>query len=375
MSNAISGKSKTAFSVVEVKGTMGSKARLAPDPSVSVSDIMKAVTAVTQQLGISDMLKLLNSKHRMTWKSAPDAEWLGSTNISTLCEKLFQVHSNGVLSSNKLQQALMKVQTTEGRLNFSKLHDAAFLDRCDEQIRVACAQYREIKKDATKYVRCLKRASPEEKKNIDSVLSVLVFEDEEAEKPEDEIPRKCTEVEVEPAPVAAADSGEPRRSPKRVFQRVLEKKVSDPTSPGKSDTACGSSRSKKAKSPKASFKSKLALLQLDKDEEKELLLWMEQAVPEPAKKKKKTKTGASSDQSKPKVRAAQKKPAAKTDRKQVSFSAKKCTFKHRATSTAYHKAKSEALKAGASREDALLAARAASQKVADDISSGVLKET
>lgn len=86
MSNAISGKSKTAFSVVEVKGTMGSKARLAPDPSVSVSDIMKAVTAVTQQLGISDMLKLLNSKHRMTWKSAPDAEWLGSTNISTLCE-------------------------------------------------------------------------------------------------------------------------------------------------------------------------------------------------------------------------------------------------------------------------------------------------
>eukprot|EP00434_Breviolum_minutum_P014295 symbB.v1.2.012603.t1/scaffold820.1/size171332/10 len=192
--------------VVEVKGTMGSKARLAPDPSVSVSDIMKAVTAVTQQWGISDMLKLLNSKHRMTWKSAPDAEWLGSINISTLCEKLFQVHSNGVLSSKKLQQALMKVQTTEGRLNFSKLHDADFLDRCDEQIRVACAQYREIKKDATKYVRCLKRASPEEKKNIDSVLSVSVFEDEEAEKPEDEIPRTCTEVEVEPAQVAAADS-------------------------------------------------------------------------------------------------------------------------------------------------------------------------
>ena len=43
---------------------MGSKSRLVPDPSVSVGDIMKAVSAVTRQLGCSDMLKLLHSKQK-----------------------------------------------------------------------------------------------------------------------------------------------------------------------------------------------------------------------------------------------------------------------------------------------------------------------
>ena len=350
---------------------MGSKSRLVPDPSVSVGDIMKAVSAVTRQLGCSDMLKLLHSKQKMTWKSAPDAEWLGSANVSTLCESLFQVHSNGVLSSKKLQQALMKIQNTEGRLNFSKLHDADFMDRCDEQIRVACAQFREIKKDATKYVRCLKRASPEEKKNIDSVLAILVFEEEETDKPEEGVASKSAEVGSTAAEVAAEHIGSSKRSPKRVFQRVLEKKVSDPSSP--CTKAADSSLALAAKSPKACLKSKVSLLHLEKDEEKELLIWMQQDVVIPAKKK--GGTGAASSKSKAQPKSTYKRPAKATVVKDTFVSGKKCTFKHRSTSAAYHKAKAEAVRAGHTKEEALLAARAASRKVAEDIASGVLKET
>ena len=53
---------------------------------------------------------------------------------------------------------------------------------------------------------------------------------------------------------------------------------------------------------------------------------------------------------------------------------KKTTFRHRATSAAYHTAKKRALQQGQSIECARAAGRTASRKVAEDIDSGILKD-
>lgn len=53
---------------------------------------------------------------------------------------------------------------------------------------------------------------------------------------------------------------------------------------------------------------------------------------------------------------------------------KKTTFRHRATSAAYHTAKKRALQQGQSIECARAAGRTASRKVAEDIGSGILKD-
>lgn len=53
---------------------------------------------------------------------------------------------------------------------------------------------------------------------------------------------------------------------------------------------------------------------------------------------------------------------------------KKTTFRHRATSTAYHQAKCRAKQQGLSHEEALAAGRTASRKVGEDIDNGLLKD-
>jgi len=52
----------------------------------------------------------------------------------------------------------------------------------------------------------------------------------------------------------------------------------------------------------------------------------------------------------------------------------KSSFKHRATSTAYHSAMGRALRDGKSKEEAKAAGRAASAQVSKDIEEGKLKE-
>jgi hypothetical protein len=120
-----------------------------------------------------DVARLLKPPYQLKWKSAPIAEWIGDKSVSNLFKKLFALHANGVMSSQKTKAAITKQQSTGGRLNFTKKHDSDFVDNIDFLIRVACSMYREVKQDSTKYARCVRKASMEEKENIDSVLSCL----------------------------------------------------------------------------------------------------------------------------------------------------------------------------------------------------------
>ena len=64
---------KTLFTA-QVFCAMAGRNRLTPDPSVGVADICSALHSVTETEGCKDIQKLLHSRTKYTWKSAPDAD-------------------------------------------------------------------------------------------------------------------------------------------------------------------------------------------------------------------------------------------------------------------------------------------------------------
>ena len=79
-------------------------------------------------------------------------------------------------------------------------------------------------------------------------------------------------------------------------------------------------------------------------------------------------TASSSSTVKPKAKAG------KTEKTSTTAVSKKCTFRHRKTSTAYHQGKKAAMKAGCSPNTAKAKGREASNAVSMQIDQGILKE-
>ena len=129
-----------------------SRARLVPDPTVTVGDLCKAFEKTSEEFGCKDLARLLHSNEKVAMKSTPDSDsdWLGKDTVSFLFQEVFQVSQNGVLASKKLKTALLTAQTESGRINYSKEHDTDWADKMDDKIRPAASHYRELKKDSTK---------------------------------------------------------------------------------------------------------------------------------------------------------------------------------------------------------------------------------
>lgn len=70
----------------------------------------------------------------------------------------------------KLKKAFCKVNTEWKRCNYSKQHDNDWVDQMDEQIRIACHQYRCLKKDPLSQKRFFKKASVSEAEQVQDVL-------------------------------------------------------------------------------------------------------------------------------------------------------------------------------------------------------------
>ena len=351
---------------------MVSRVRLAADPSVGVADVVRALQEALEEEGSRDLLRLLHHKYQFTWKSAPDAEWLGGDFVSKLYKKLFQIHVNGVMQGKKVKTALLKLQTEKGRLNFTKLHDSDWADQVDEVLRIGAAMYRDMKKDSLKYSRCTKKASPQEKQHIDDVLCFLQLGQEEelsvvaTEKGQ---VQRCTEL-----PVDAKDK-EQELPGLKIFGRVLQKQASDPQSPSFKQKQ--GEKIEKVQEPSSGSGLKrnhrvLSVESFEKDEKKELSQWMKTAG-DPGKPRQ-------GKEKKNKKEKPEKKPAARTKKTGGDVKGKlpqgmhKSSFRNRASSTAYHKARKEALRQGLGEEEALAQARKACAKVKDDIDSGILKE-
>lgn len=341
-----------------------SKSRLSADPSVGVSDLQNVFREWFDEQNCQDMARLLKAPYSMTWKSAPTAEWLGDLPMSGLFKRLFSLYTNGVLASKKIKAALLKQQIAVGRLNFTKKHDSDFVDAMDEQLRIAASQYREVKKDSSKYGRCVRKASAQEKEALDSVLSCLRLDNQ------DQAETELEEAAPSDCPVAASSS---------VFQKVLQKSTSAPESPEPQSlvpaqaATVGSSGSMQATHSRPELRRQLAFLELDKKEEEEMLKWVQTEVvfkkPKKVLKKPCAKMGKKTKQP-----VEEKQDKKKT--KQPSFVQKvlKSSFRKRKCDSAYHSAKKKALKDGATLEEACRAASAASAKLGEKIDKGEITE-
>ncbi|CAK9015023.1 Uncharacterized protein SCF082_LOCUS12578 [Durusdinium trenchii] len=106
--------------------------RLAPDPSISTSDLMGPFETMFKQMGCWDLLSLVEppKNGKVTWKSAADP--FGQKHVSQLFHRLFKVARNGVLASSKVKLALVKLQHQKQSMNFSKLMDDDWQDKADD---------------------------------------------------------------------------------------------------------------------------------------------------------------------------------------------------------------------------------------------------
>ena len=416
--------------------------RQVADPSLGVGDFMRILRAEMSSCNSWDLFAYLGhpTAAAFSWKTAPHPGWM--TKTSNLCYRFCSVAPNGIVSSSKLKQAILKLNH-EQKINFTRFHEEDFADKCDYRIRILLSQFRCLKQKVDEYKRCMRKCSEQEQECIERVLNIMnlgVAEDASAEAvavsaPAESsvhgssaeparyaLPEEASKETLELALVPVSRPKPEAKSDLAVFQRILSKNDSissvegqasaslAPASkavgamPGKrkltardvgmcvmpapstpSSSAFSPVPKKKASKAKASFvpravaaapaetaAAELGDLGLD-GQDLDIIgsaLW----ATVPAGKKKgieKKPAGGKSASAKP---AAKTKASSKPAAKAKASGKKKCSFRHRMTSAAYHKEKSKYLKLGHSKEIASKMARAASQAVADRISRGDLKE-
>ena len=281
---------------------------------------------------------------------------------------------NGVLSSKKIKQSLEKLQTEKKkRLNHSSTCDPDFWDSVDQTVRIAAAQFRDLKGSANKYAACIRKASASEKKAIDAVLDCLELKKVEGQE-EQKGSTESLEAEEEESKKKGLEALEDQ-SPKgdkrpilapKIFAKVLQKRASDASTPEK----------RVRKKQAASSWNAVAVAGSAPAESEELKTWLEQKavlVSKPRNKKawKKPEANISgkANSDSPKVN---KKPAVKAVK--GAQKKKKSTFKHRKTSTAYHQAVNAAKNSGMDADEAKEMGRQAARKMAADIDSGLVTE-
>ena len=91
--------------------------------------------------------------------------------------ELFKVSRNRVFASKKIGLALEKLQKETHLLNFIRQHDGDFFDIVDQQVRIACPMFRDLKASPSKYATCIRKASTSEKETVDGALQHLMATD------------------------------------------------------------------------------------------------------------------------------------------------------------------------------------------------------
>ena len=403
--------------------------RQVADPNISIRDLMQAFQNHVVQCNNYDFLELVNCPGhcKWSWKTSPHPSWM--CKIHRLVGSLLGVAPNGVLPSAKVRQSLMKLAELM-KINQTRSNTSDFADKCDERIRIVMSQYRLVKNNPYEYQRLMKKATPEEKLCIDRTLSLLSVDAAPSSTTIDEIGGSS---QLAMVPYVPGKVGSLPSSPKKnIFRKILSKQDSSPDQkkqlqyshgllpksvghgPGAQDTDSGKLQRKNA----FLFPGEAGFCVPGDD------TISENSKPSPVKKKKRHSTGNKSSSSQKEQKnisnvckevlsdddlevveealssqiPAHKKPAAakavtkkkekksktskkpagqgknKTKAKTSNSSGKKTSFRHRATSSAYHQAKTRALQQGESAENARAAGRTASRKLGEEIDAGLVKD-
>lgn len=397
--------------------------RLVANPSMGIGDLMKAMTNFLDEQCDLDLHAAVSPPgHNVwSWKTAPNLSWMAK--ISALAIHFLNFAPNGVLSSSKLKNAVLKLAAVK-KINRTRYADIDFADQVDLRIRVVLAQFRLLKQKTEEYQKAMRKASPEEKQAVDHVLSRLILDTMETPSG----PVSNSDLQMVPysgssgsnsAAIGAATTMEPKDS-QSVFARILARRSSPEQiapAPGQNlqrqnasffcapdqqiAPAEGQNQQRKpgffcvppsessetepptpvvnAKQKRKSILDQKPLAQCGLGEEDEAILQqaLGTSVPVQATRQKRNKVlkkpGAKVGKHKQTKEGSG--PASSSNANaEAEKKTNKCTFKHRKTSAAYHAAKKRALQDGHSPSTAKSLGRAASSKVASSIDAGILKE-
>ena len=214
--------------------------RLAPDPTLGLSDLLKPIVEWLKEQGSQNLWKLLEPVQPVTWKTAPDVAWL--VQLSGLYTKLLKVSPTCCYPSKKLRMALERIQSGYHRINYTKFNDDQFYDKADLLIRQGAAQLRTLKTDQTQYCRALKKADPKQCETLESLLSMLALPELEKTTSTALVPYE------EPKASDAAEKAESLKMevdspPTKIFSRILARKSSDEAGEPAKGTSSASSSS------------------------------------------------------------------------------------------------------------------------------------
>lgn len=400
--------------------------RLVADPSLGIMDIQKVILSHFNVCKDFDLFSVLDcpGHQKWSWKTAP--------NVASSVSK---IAPNGVLASQKVKGALLKLTQTSNKFNRTRYCDTDWADHCDLRLRTVLSQYREVKKRSDTYACAMRKASEEEKIAIDKALALLRLDYGEHPGTEEGSNQQLQLVPYSRAPEAASGSSfsqalvptscEAASSSRpsggmQIWQRILQKRDSSPSPPVPAEQSQKASLDSKPRSSlgfqnqmigslcvpaeectaseastpvqkkrtkfqegkktnvvkKGKGKAFPADFGLDEEDENILEECLGQQISMEKQKqvrrtKKKTKTSASKKKPARKKSLEEKKTEKVKDQK---GNKQKSSFRHRQTSTAYHSARLRAKHQGYSPESCKRLGRTAAQKVAADINSGLLTE-
>ena len=149
--------------------------RLVADPSIGIGDLMKGFQKFVEETGQMDLFGAVDppTHHTWSWKTAPNISWMAKIHLLAL--HLLDVAPNGVLASSKLKNSVVKLCGWK-KINKTRFADCDFADQVDLRVRVVLAQFRLLKQKADEYQKAMRKATPEEKEQVDKVISKLVLE-------------------------------------------------------------------------------------------------------------------------------------------------------------------------------------------------------
>ena len=212
--------------------------RLAPDPSLGLSDLLKPLVEWMKEQGSQNLWKLVEPAQNVTWKTAPDVAWL--VQVSGLYTKLLKVSPNCCYPSKKLRMALERIQSGYHRVNFTKHNDDMFFDKVDLLIRQGASQLRTLKTDQIQFTRAIKKADPKQWETIESLLSMVTLP--EAEKTISTALVPFVEPKASASEKSQSLKMEVDSPPHKIFSRILARKSSDEAGePGKATSSASSS--------------------------------------------------------------------------------------------------------------------------------------
>ena len=404
--------------------------RLVADPSLGIMDIQKVILSHFNACKDFDIHSALDcpGHQRWSWKTAPNVSWMSKT--AEFVSSVLEIAPNGVLASAKVKAALLKLTQTNNKINRTRFCDTDGSDHVDLRLRTILSQYRELKKRSDSYCCAMRKASEEEKVAIDKALALLRLDHCETAGalehlqlvPYTSAPAAASSSQALIHSSSAAASSSKPSGGMGIWQRILQKRDSSPSKAvpeqqsqtvsldsqpmslalvglqnqmtgslcvpaeectvSEASTPAAKKRSKFQKGQKTTLvkKAKGISLSADLGLDEEDASILEESLGQQISMEKPKRTRAKRKKNDTK-KGVKKKPASKlclekqTDKVKDQEAAKrKSSFRHRQTSTAYHSARLRAKHQGYSPESCKRLGRTAAQKVASEITSGVLTE-